>query len=313
MELPLAGRTQFGFTALVRGPASARTTAAVAEKLGYDSLWVGDHVAFTTPIFDPLLSLGLLACYSERLLLGTSVYLLPLRHPVPVAKQVATLDQFCAGRLIFGVGIGGEFPGEFAACGVPVAQRGARLAEAVPLLRALWSGKPSSAPGPHYPVPETRLLPTPARAGGPPIWFGGRSPAALRRMGRLADGWMSYVVTADRYRRGLAEIAAAAAHAGRRIEAFATAHFAFLRMGSELRSRPRDGPSRPLAPLRDGFRRPPPESTRPSARQSKWPPISSPYRSAGVRHFVLDPVGPAAERDEQLERFATEVIPLLRT
>ena len=311
MVLPLADETRFGFTALVRGPASARATATAAEQLGYDSLWVGDHVAFTTPIFDPLLSLGLLACCSERLLLGTSVYLLALRHPVPVAKQVATLDQFCDGRLIFGVGVGGEFPGEFAACGVPVRERGARLAEAVPLLRALWSGKAVAAPGPHFPIPETQLLPTPAQTGGPPLWFGGRSPAALRRMGRLADGWMSYVVTADRYRQGLEQIAAAATEAGRRIEHFATSHFFFLRMEESY-------DAAHATANRDLSRRYAMDFSTPTrkyaalGRAEQVAEYLELYRAAGVRHFIVDPVGPPREREEQLARFAGEVIPLLR-
>src|SRR5206468_6148345 len=103
----------------------------LVDDCGYDSLWVGDHIAFAVAILDPLLQLAQAAVVSRRLLLGVGVYLLPLRHPVPVAKEVATLDHLSEGRLIFGVGIGGEFPREYQACDVPLKQRGARLSEAI--------------------------------------------------------------------------------------------------------------------------------------------------------------------------------------
>ena len=107
----------------------------LVDRSGYDSLWVGDHISFAVPILDPLLQLAQAAVVSRRLTLGTSVYLLPLRHPAPVAKQVATLDHLTEGRLIFGVGVGGEFPREYEVCGVPRSERGARLSEGIALLR----------------------------------------------------------------------------------------------------------------------------------------------------------------------------------
>src|SRR4029077_16195738 len=119
-------------------------------RCGYDSLWVGDHVAFAVSILDPLLQLAQAAMVSRRLLLGTNVYLLPLRHPGPTAKQVASLDHLCEGRLIFGVGVGGEFPKEFAVAGGPRDERGARLSAVIPLLRQLWSGEPVSYAGKYF-------------------------------------------------------------------------------------------------------------------------------------------------------------------
>jgi hypothetical protein len=96
----------------------------LVDRSGFDSLWVGDHIAFAIPILDPLLQLAQAAVVSRRLLFGTSVYLLPLRHAGPVAKQVATLDHLTEGRLIFGVGVGGEFPKEYALAGAPIRARG---------------------------------------------------------------------------------------------------------------------------------------------------------------------------------------------
>src|ERR1700758_2350281 len=113
----------------------------LVDRSGYDSLWVGDHISFAVPILDPLLQLAQAAVVTRRLTLGTSVYLLPLRHPAPVAKQVSTLDHLTEGRLIFGVGVGGEFAKEYEVCGVPHNGRGARLTEGITLLRRFWSGE----------------------------------------------------------------------------------------------------------------------------------------------------------------------------
>src|SRR5579872_4937983 len=122
----------------------------LVDNSGYDSLWVGDHISFAVPILDPLLQLAQAAVVSRRLTLGTSVYLLPLRHPAPVAKQVATLDLLTEGRLVFGVGVGGEFPREYDVCGVPLSERGARLSEGIGLLRRFWSGEPVTHSGRFY-------------------------------------------------------------------------------------------------------------------------------------------------------------------
>ena len=121
----------------------------LVDHSGYNSLWVGDHISFAVPILDPLLQLAQAAMVSRRLTLGTSVYLLPLRHPAPVAKQVATLDHLTEGRLIFGVGVGGEFPREYEVCGIPRGERGARLSEGIALLRQILERRTGQ---PHGPV-----------------------------------------------------------------------------------------------------------------------------------------------------------------
>src|SRR3984893_14047323 len=135
MTLPLDASLRIGIQTIHRrtepatGPWLPRVDELVSmvelvDRSGYDSLWVGDHISFAVPILDPLLQLAQAAVVSRRLTLGTSVYLLPLRHPGPVAKQIASLDHLCEGRLIFGVGVGGEVPQEFAVSGVPLSERG---------------------------------------------------------------------------------------------------------------------------------------------------------------------------------------------
>ncbi len=116
---------------------------------------------------------------------------MPLRHPTPVAKQIATLDHLTGGRFVFGVGIGGEFPREYEGCGVPLNERGARLSEGIEVIRKLWTGERVSHGGRFYNFKDVKMTPVPRQPGGPPIWCGGRSEAALRRAARLADGWFS--------------------------------------------------------------------------------------------------------------------------
>lgn len=310
MTLPLETAARYGFIATLANPASIRETVRLAEQLRFDSIWVGDHIAFSVPMLDPLLQLAQAASHSERLVFGTSVYLLPLRHPTLVAKQIATLDHLCAGRLIFGVGIGGEFPREYEACGVPVRERGARFSEAIPLLRRLFTGEPVTSGGRFYPFPEVRLRPRPVQTGGPPIWCGGRSPKALERIGQMGDGWLSYVVTPEMFREGLEAIARSAEKAGRVCERFGTGHLLFTRI-DDAYERALDAATVQLSQrYAMDFRKP---AARYAAlgRPADVAERIAAFQKAGVRHVLLDLVGPAEERDAQLERFAREVRPLL--
>lgn len=189
--------------------------AAEAEALGFDSLWAGDHIAFPGPILDPLQILACCASQTRRVRLGTCVYLLPLRHPTVVAKTVSSLDFITGGRVIFGIGVGGEFPGEFAASGVPVNERGARTNEAITVLRRLWNGDEAEHTGRFFRIGRVHLKPPPVQAGGPPIWIGGRSDAALRRTARLGDGYVGYLLTPDGFRERMARIRTFAEELGR--------------------------------------------------------------------------------------------------
>jgi probable F420-dependent oxidoreductase len=310
MDLPLASDLRVGFITSMGSPDAVRTTVRAAEQLGYDSLWVGDHVAFPLPILDPLLQLAQAAGCSQSLRLGTSVYLLPLRHPTLVAKQVATLDHLCAGRLVFGVGVGGEFPDEYAACGVPHHERGGRLSEAIPLLKRLWTGEPVAHQGRFYPLPEVQLLPKPLQPGGPPIWCGGRSEPALRRIGRMGDGWVSYVVTPERYREGLDLIERAATQARRRLDRFGTGHLLFAWLADSYEEALEAATAHLSQRYAMDFRR---AAGRYAAlgRPEQVAQRIHAYQEAGVREVILDFTGPFDERDAQLERFATEVRPLL--
>jgi probable F420-dependent oxidoreductase len=323
MDLVLEDRLRIGLITIHRrtepatGPwlpsvRELRELVELVDACGYDSLWCGDHISFPMAILDPFLQLAQAAMVSERLTFGTSVYLLPLRHPVPVAKQVATLDHLTEGRFIFGVGVGGEFAREYEACGVPSRERGARLGEAIPLLRKLWSGKPVTHTGRFYPAFNEVALQPPARqAGGPPIWCGGRTDAALARAGHLADGWIAYVVTPEMYRAGLARIADSAKSAGRAELKFGTGHLLFTRL-DDTYDKALDAATVALSHrYAMDFRK----------AAARYAALGSPqqiaermraFHAAGVRHITLDLVGPYEERNRQIERIARDVFPLLR-
>ncbi|MBT3926155.1 MAG: LLM class flavin-dependent oxidoreductase [Rhodospirillaceae bacterium] len=280
------------------------------ERNGFHAMWVGDHLAFAQPILDPLIQLSQASAISQRLMLGTAVFLLPLRHPAPVAKQVATLDLLSSGRVIFGVGVGGEFPGEFALSGVPVKERGARLSEGIEVLRKLWRGEPVAHSGKFYPFPETLMLPAPHQSGGPPIWCGGRKEAALRRAGRLADGWLSYVVTPDQYRAALEIIARAGEEAERDLSGFATGHLLFVRLAKDYDSALQYATEKLSKRYAMDFSKPAKRYCALGTAQQVAASIRE-FHQAGVRHLVLDFIAERDDQIEQIDHFGEAVMPLL--
>ncbi len=310
MNLPLGDEMKFGWMTSMDSVEAVRKVTTLADRIGLDSLWVGDHIAFAVPIMDPLLQLAQAAALSDRLSFGTSVYLLPLRHPTPVAKQVATLDRLCSGRLFFGVGVGGEFPNEYAACGVPVKERGARLSEGIEVLRKLWSGDEVSHDGRFYPFENVKMRPKPVQAGGPPIWCGGRSEAALKRTGRMADGYVSYVVTPEMFQSSLQTIEQAAEQAKREITQFDTAHLLFFRIDDSFETSWDIATEHLSERYASDFRKPAKKYCALGRPEDLAETIRA-FRDAGVRHLIMDAVSPPDQRHEQIERFAKEVMPLL--
>lgn len=192
---------QFGRAA---GPETIRKAAIEAERLGYDDIWVSDHLAIpvdapyppTAYIYEPLISLTWAAAATTRIGLGTSVLVLPMRHPLVLAKMLATLDLMSGGRLTVGAAVG-WLEREFDALGVPFRERGVRSDETIRMLRACWTEDPVDFQGQHVPADlrAMRTLPQPRRPI--PIWVGGKSDAALDRAARLGDGWHGSHTTPD--------------------------------------------------------------------------------------------------------------------
>jgi probable F420-dependent oxidoreductase len=197
------------------GLAGMVSTAAAAEELGFDSVWATDHVLLPLGdaprfehIFEALTTLTYLAGRSERLRLGISSLVLPLRNPILVAKQMATLDALSGGRAMLCVGAGWSV-GEFANLGQRFDDRGKRLDEAIQLLRALWAGGKGHAKsfqGRYYQFEDAAFSPPCIQPGGPPIWIGGHSNAALRRAARLGDGWHPSGPDLEMFRQRLARL-----------------------------------------------------------------------------------------------------------
>jgi probable F420-dependent oxidoreductase len=190
------------------GPPQVVAAAQLAEDLGFEAAWVGDHLACPAPGLDAPACLAAAAAVTDRIGLGFSVMLLGLRTPAWAAKQLTTIDALSGGRLLLGVGVGGEFPDEFAAAGVPVRQRGARLDESLAVIGVLLTGRPVDYTGRTLTVDSPVL--EPAMATPPPIYVGGRGEPALRRAARHGDMWLPMWLTPERIvERGqmLAELA----------------------------------------------------------------------------------------------------------
>ncbi len=179
------------------------------EEVGLDSVWVTDHVIvphdvdiiYREDMLDPLAMLPWLAGVTERVFLGTSVVILPYRSPIPLAKLLASVDVLSGGRLIVGAAIG-WMEGEFAALGVPFKERVSRSEEALTLMRTLWTQERPEVETPRYHLSGVQASPMPLRKPCPPIWIGGMSEGALRRVARLGDGWHATAATPDTFRQG---------------------------------------------------------------------------------------------------------------
>jgi probable F420-dependent oxidoreductase len=235
MKLGLQGSGQL--VGKLPDPGFFRAVAELAEEVGYDSLWAGDHVSFHHPIVDVTVALSCFAARTERITIGAAVVLLPLRHPSLVAREFASLDYLSGGRAVLGVGVGGEGGRDFEAVGVDSRERGARTDEAMRALRELFSGPGASFSGRFFSFDGITIAPHPLQAGGLPLWVGGASEAAQRRAGRLGDGWMPIWISPDRFADGLAEVRRRAGEAGRDPAAIAAAVMCPALVGERSRER----------------------------------------------------------------------------
>jgi len=295
-------------TPLLRAPREQFRLVERLEASGFDSVWSGDHVSFHNPIFESVTLLASYASITSRIKLGTGVYLLALRSPAIAAKTSATLDVLSDGRLIFGVGVGGENPKEFEVCGIPHRERGARVTEGIDVVRALWRDTPASFHGRFTSFDGVSIDPKPVQRPGPPIWIGGRSEAALRRAARQGDGWFSYVVHADRYRQGAARIREEAERAGRSLDGFVHAHLAFVTLGPDY-EKARDTWVRILSKRYA-------QDFGPLA--GKYGIIGTPaqcaeqlerFIDAGCHYFVMNPICDNEDTEAQFEQIAADIVP----
>jgi alkanesulfonate monooxygenase SsuD/methylene tetrahydromethanopterin reductase-like flavin-dependent oxidoreductase (luciferase family) len=199
---------------LEQGQDTARAFLSQAEREGIDHVCCGDHVSFFIGLgFDGLLQAAALTMLHPTLPVSTGVYLLPLRHPVLVARQLADIGQIAPGRLTFGVGVGGEDRHEVSSCGIDPATRGLRMNECLTIVRELLTGRPVTYHGTFFDLDEVVIAPAPAVAI--PIIVGGRSDAAIRRAGRFGDGWLGIWNSPRRFAAAVELATQEAARAGR--------------------------------------------------------------------------------------------------
>ena len=290
---------EFGLHLPHVGPLATRegitAFAQLVEELGFDALWVSDHIVVPrslesrypyrrdgsfpvspdVSLMEPIATLLFVAAITERVKLGTTVLVLPMRNPIVTAKQLASLDVLSNGRLILGVGTG-WMEEEFQMLGVPFKRRGARTNEYIRLIKALWTEENPSFEGEFWQIKDVGFNPKPLQKPHPPIWTGGHSAPALRRAGRLSDGWHAVGVSPDTLREQFQEVQRHAEEAGRDPASIT------------LSVRPRvriDDPAKTIELLRS-------------------------YREVGVSHAVLEIFAPDMDRARSLlETLANEIRP----
>jgi probable F420-dependent oxidoreductase len=303
--LPISGRAT--------GPDTLRDAAQSAERLGFDAVWSADRVVTPweirtpypyaknhefivppdRPFLDSFTCLAYLAGCTQTITLGISVLVLPYRHPLYWARVAASIERLTQGRLTLGVGVG-WMEEEFAALGVPFKHRGAMTDEQLQILDLLWTQEHISFHGTHYAFDDVAFYPKPIQQPRIPLWVGGEGTAAQRRAGRYGDAWFPYFVSIspDELRAGYDNARREAEAAGR------------------------SGDAVKLAVCR------PIELTREPVPQDERVLRGSPeqlvealaaYRAIGIEHLALQFMVPRwPDRVEQIERFATEVMPHVR-
>ena len=281
--------------------------ARTAEQLGFDMLCANDHLVFAVPWLDGPTALAAVIEASGQMTLATTVALVAVRGPVPVAKALAAIDRLSGGRLLVAAGPGSS-PADYHSVGVDFGQRWARLDEAVRTLRVLWGTDPEPFAGRFYSTAGIDLRPRPAQAGGPPIWIGSwGSDAGLRRVARLGDGWLAsaYNTTPALFGEALTRLNGYLADHGKNPETFpnalATMWFYITENPSEadhiFRHRVLPAINRPGNLLRERL---------PIGSAGAVADLLAAFKAAGLKRVLLWPV---ADEARQLELFREKVAP----
>jgi alkanesulfonate monooxygenase SsuD/methylene tetrahydromethanopterin reductase-like flavin-dependent oxidoreductase (luciferase family) len=279
--------------------------AGTAEQLGFDMLCANDHLVFAVPWLDGPTALATVIEASGQMTLATTVALVAVRGPVPMAKALAAIDRLSGGRLLVAAGPGSS-PGDYHSVGIEFEQRWARLDEAVRTLRVLWGKDPEPFTGRFYSTDGIDLRPLPVQAGGPPIWIGSwGSEAGLRRVARLGDGWLAsaYNTTPASFAEALSRLDGYLADHGKDPETFpnslATMWFYITENRSEadhiFRHRVVPAINRPESLLRERL---------PIGPSGSFADLLAAFKEAGLRRVLLWPV---ADEARQLELFCEKV------
>ncbi len=276
----------------------------VAEALGYDSIWVMDHLFNNgyirerlddKPYYHPLATLSYLSATTSRVALGTSVLVLPYHNPVELAKYTATLDQMSGGRVVLGVGVG-AMAEEFEALGVLMRQRGTLTNESIAIVKELWTNPDPSYTSRRWNFADLKFSPKPVQKPHMPLWIGGSSAGALQRTATMGDGWHPSGMSPEAFGKGRQELQTLTAAAGR--------DPATLTMSARVEVEVHGGPSSDRAQNRARLPRDNPAQMIDGIRA---------YQNAGVEHIVLAlNSGDIPRLNELMETIAQQVIPQFR-
>ena len=274
--------TQFGVTIPnnwgVSDPQEVLRLGPEAEQLGYDSLWVMDHLFNAgyirerledRPYYHPMAMLSYMAATTSRVALGTSVLVLPYHNPVELAKYAATLDQMSGGRVTLGVGAG-AMSEEFEALGIPMRERGSLTNESIAIMKELWTNDKPEYHSRRWDFGDLYFSPKPVQQPSIPLWIGGSSPGALRRTARVGDGWHPTGLSPEDFAIAKSEVTALTEAAGRDPSA--------ITMSARVEVEVHGGPSSQRAASRSRLPGDDPGAMRAGIEA---------YREAGVEHMVL--------------------------
>ncbi len=276
----------------------------LCEQTDIDSIWFSDRLASPAPVLEPMTTMAAVAARTRRLKFGPSVLVAPFRSPVLAARQLAMLDYLSGGRVLPAVGIGVEQEREFRAAGVPFRERGRRTDEAIRIMRRCWSEDEVTHDGEFWTLDRITVLPRPIQRPFP-LWVGGNSEAAMRRAGRLGDGWIPSFITPAQFRVGVEKTCAFAAEAGRAVPGD---HF-----GALVNFWLDDDPARARAAAEPFIPRGRVDEATLAACTAFGPAAVlaerlEQYVAGGGSKFIVRPMGPPERMLEQLARLAGEVI-----
>lgn len=286
-------------------------TGPELEQMGYDSLWVSEHILFYGPILEAVPQLGALAALTQKATLGTAIFLLPLRHPTIVAKSFSTLDVISNGRVVLGIGVGGEFPKEFEATGVPVNERGSRSNEAIRVMKRLWTEDDVTHEGRFFRFSGATMAPKPVQPGGPPIVVAGRSEAAMKRAATLGDGYMPYLFTPDRYRSAAESITQQREAAGKSRDGFQWVLYQFTALAGSHDEAHRRAVVRLSRQYNQDFEMLVDRYCVLGTAEQCAERLAQ-FVQAGARHIILVPICPEEELMQHLAAYQRDVLPLVR-
>lgn len=277
----------------------------VCEASGIDSVWFSERLSSPLPVLEPLVAMAAVAARTRRLKFGPSVLVTPFRPPVLLARELAMIDYLSGGRMLPALGVGVEQEREFRAAGVPFKERGRRTDEAIAIMRLCWTEDEVTFAGDFWRLDRITVLPKPVQQPFP-VWIGGASEAAMRRAGRLGDGWIPSFITPEQFRVGVGRTQAFAAEAGRQVPPDHFGALVYFCLDADPgRARATALPFVPRGRVDDATL---------AACTAFGPPALvaerlEQYVRGGGSKFILRPMCPPEMLLDQLARLATDVVP----